>query len=262
MKGNTGAFTTTIAPQVVGIYQEINLDPVSTRTFAFNVSFDADYSTVCIADIACETSAKTDSGFTAFKSAMDADLAAQTFYEKDVAWPYEATLVYQCRRGMSFQGADNATLKSQTTSCKWDGTWDANVSLDTCFCKYMYSVTECLCVCVCMLGSDILFEDCPALLLFIKKNMCTYPTTGTHCDLPPTPPAEKHLEPDWVEDTLIDFDTPINYSCERGMKFRQDFDLASQEAVCRTNNTWDEPGAWLDCIESKSRSRRFQMVLV
>ena len=135
LKGNTGTFTRTFAPQVVGIYQEINLDPVSTRAFAFNVTFDADYSTVCIADIACETSAKTDSGFAAFKSAMEADLAAQTFYENDVAWAYEATLEYQCRRGQSFQSAANETLKNQTTSCKWDGTWDANVSLDTCFCK-------------------------------------------------------------------------------------------------------------------------------
>ena len=134
-KGNTGTFTRTFAPQVVGIYEEINLDPASTRTFAFNVSFDADYSTVCIADIACETSAKTDSGFAAFKSAMDADLAAQTFYERDVAWPYEAALEYRCRRGQSFLDAGNQTLMNQTTSCKWDGTWDSNVSLDTCYCK-------------------------------------------------------------------------------------------------------------------------------
>ena len=58
------------------------------------------------------------------------------------------------------------------------------------------------------------------------------------------------MEPDWVEDTLIDFNSSTRFYCERGMKFRQDFSLASQEAICRPGNTWEEPSAWLDCIES------------
>ena len=76
----------------------------------------------------------------------------------------------------------------------------------------------------------------------------SYLNSGTHCERPPVPPPG--LEPDWVEDTLIDFNSSIDYHCARGMKFRQDFSLAKQEAICRTGNTWDEPTAWLDCIES------------
>ena len=77
MKSNEGSYTRTIADQVVGIYQEVKLDPVSSKSFSFNVSFDPDYSTICIADMVCNTVSKTDSGYDAFKDSMEADLAGQ-----------------------------------------------------------------------------------------------------------------------------------------------------------------------------------------
>ena len=135
MKSNEGSYTRTIADQVVGIYQEVKLDPVSSKSFSFNVSFDPDYSTICIADMACNASAKTDPEYDAFKDSMEADLAEQTFYEENKAWPYETTLEYQCQRGQSFRGGNNETLRNQSMSCKWDGSWDVGVALDTCYCK-------------------------------------------------------------------------------------------------------------------------------
>ena len=120
---------------MIGVYQEVKLDPVSSKSFSFNISFDPDYSTICIADIACNTSAKTDPEYGAFKASMEANLAEQTFYVENRTWPYEATLEYQCQRGQSFVGDNNQTLGNQSMSCQWDGTWDASVTLDTCICE-------------------------------------------------------------------------------------------------------------------------------
>ena len=113
----------------------MKLDPVSTRSFSFNVSFDPDYSTICIADMVCNTISKTDSGYDTFKATMETDLAGQTFYEENQAWPYETTLQYFCERGQSFRGGNNETIRNQTISCLWDGSWDVSVALDTCYCK-------------------------------------------------------------------------------------------------------------------------------
>ena len=48
----------------------------------------------------------------------------------------------------------------------------------------------------------------------------------------------------------VDFNATVNYTCERGMKFEDDFDLSHQEALCNPGNTWTEP-PWKTCVESK-----------
>ena len=49
-----GSWERTFAPQVVAIYADIGLDPVSTRAVEFSVQFDPGYSTACIEDIQCD----------------------------------------------------------------------------------------------------------------------------------------------------------------------------------------------------------------
>jgi hypothetical protein len=41
------------APQVIGIYQNIKIDPASTGLLDFKVMFDQEYSTACIEKITC-----------------------------------------------------------------------------------------------------------------------------------------------------------------------------------------------------------------
>lgn len=48
-----GSWEETFAPQVVAIYADIGLDPMSSRALEFSVHFDPDYSTACIEDIKC-----------------------------------------------------------------------------------------------------------------------------------------------------------------------------------------------------------------
>ena len=43
-----------LAPQVIGVYEEMGLDPDSSRAIFFNIDYDADYSTACIESIECD----------------------------------------------------------------------------------------------------------------------------------------------------------------------------------------------------------------
>ena len=74
--------------------------------------------------------------------------------------------------------------------------------------------------------------------------------SGTHCKEAPAPPAATNLEPSSGAG-VVAFDSAVNYTCKRGMKFSEDFDLAAQQATCRLDNVWDEPADWKDCVESK-----------
>ena len=46
------------------------------------------------------------------------------------------------------------------------------------------------------------------------------------------PPNTTFLEPSNGGGVVV-FDSSVNYTCQRGMKFEDDFDLASQQATCR-----------------------------
>ena len=77
----------------------------------------------------------------------------------------------------------------------------------------------------------------------------------THCKETLAPPATTFLEPSnggGSGNVPVEFDSSVNYTCERGMKFEEDFDLVSQEATCRLDNVWEKPAAWKNCIESKN----------
>ncbi len=79
--GAATEFTTTLAPQVIGVYDQLELDPVSAKDVAFNVSFDPDLSTACIEDIECSRCSRSsaDCG-DAFKERALADLAQVCTY--------------------------------------------------------------------------------------------------------------------------------------------------------------------------------------
>ncbi len=72
---------------------------------------------------------------------------------------------------------------------------------------------------------------------------------GTKCPSPPVPPNSTNLEVVW-DGSLIDFDSPIEYRCKRGMKFKANFGGTKQVATCRKGNLWEKPPSWLDCVES------------
>ena len=55
-----GSWERTFAPEVVSIYSDIRLDPVSIRAVEFSVQFDGYYSSACIEDIKCERCDKRD----------------------------------------------------------------------------------------------------------------------------------------------------------------------------------------------------------
>ena len=80
------------------------------------------------------------------------------------------------------------------------------------------------------------------------------------CDYPVVPAAGLNLEVrnyDFSVSPLIPVNSDLEYGCADGMKFEKSFDLETENATCRNNNTWDEPiGAWSECITSKWLSER------
>ena len=78
-------------------------------------------------------------------------------------------------------------------------------------------------------------------------------SAGTHCLTPPTPPATSELEVSYWNGRLVEFHESIGYTCSRGMKFHEDFDLVEQKATCLPNNFWDIP-TWKNCTESMTAS--------
>jgi hypothetical protein len=74
--------------------------------------------------------------------------------------------------------------------------------------------------------------------------------TGTSCAEPPDPDSSTQLVSVW-DGNLIVFDTPIDYTCLRGQKFKSDITLEKQVAYCKEENIWDYPSTWEECVESE-----------
>ena len=75
---------------------------------------------------------------------------------------------------------------------------------------------------------------------------------ATHCTEPPTPPMSSGLVPDW-DGGLIDFNSDIEFKCQNGQKFLNDFDKTSQKSMCQPENLWTSV-SWGQCVESKNFS--------
>ena len=54
--------------QVVGIFEEIRLDPESTKMVNFTVEFPAWYGTACIMNVTCDRCSRFDSGCDTFEA--------------------------------------------------------------------------------------------------------------------------------------------------------------------------------------------------
>ena len=88
-------------------------------------------------------------------------------------------------------------------------------------------------------------------MFLLNRPLQLPPCLWTHCKETLTPPATTHLEPS-NGGGVVEFDAAVDYTCERGMKFEDDFELVSQQATCRLDNVWDKPAAWKNCVESKN----------
>ena len=123
---------------------------------------------------------------------------------------------------MAFDLGNGSIAHDITMTCQWNQTWLPTDSLLTCICKSI------------------------SVLLSISQ---LHPILAdTHCDVPPTPAPSYNLDRNW-DGNLVEFNTKINYTCSRGMKFKDDFNIAKQEALCLNENFWVEP-PWLECVES------------
>ena len=76
----------------------------------------------------------------------------------------------------------------------------------------------------------------------------------THCKETLASNASAFLRPSNGGGVPVEFDSSVNYTCERGMRFEDDFDLVAQSATCRLDNKWDRPAEWKNCVESKDGS--------
>ena len=110
----------TLAPQVVGIYKYLKLDPLQTRAIDFVVNFDPQYATACIEKIVCSREAKgpgeswiTYELRTTFREDQLAALQAETFFEQNVTWPYETSLEYHCPKAQAYEDAGGVRHDSQ-----------------------------------------------------------------------------------------------------------------------------------------------------
>lgn len=69
---------------------------------------------------------------------------------------------------------------------------------------------------------------------------------------PPNASVESHLEPSHWDGNPVEFNVDVNYTCERGMKFEDDFDQGSLAVRCLEDNVWSTPTVWPVCVESKA----------
>ncbi len=132
-------FETTFAPQVVGVYEELGLDPVSTKDLEFEVEFDGDYSTACIEDMECGMCDRyaDPAGCSGFYPEQKSALHDDPLFTPGVQWPYDTQLEYRCAPARAFEKADGSQHQSLTKSCQWDGTWSPDNTLPKCVCERM-----------------------------------------------------------------------------------------------------------------------------
>ena len=59
-------FVRTISEQVIGLHEEVSIDPMSTATIDLDIAFPKEYSTLCIEWADCQRCSKNDVGCGAF----------------------------------------------------------------------------------------------------------------------------------------------------------------------------------------------------
>ena len=140
----------------------------------------------------------------------------------DAEWPYNAALEYHCAPGRAFNDSGTTRL-TLTLTCDWDKAWKPYTELPLCDCKSPNCLKR------------------PPIKCFFS---------GTHCAAPPLPGPEHNLVPGW-DGLPIEFDSEMDYICDRGMKFKEDFNLDKQIGTCRKDNKWELPPEFYHCAESK-----------
>ena len=206
-------YNLTFAPQVVAIYKYTSLDPQENGVIEFIVNFDPDYSTACIEKIWCSSEDRNELPLTYTLYQTDT-----SFYDKhlvdlseDTFFEPNATWTYETL--LDYHCPIAMAFEDDSTSQTFKCQWDGN------------------------------WDQSPWSLQACK---------WTHCVDPPTadPVNVTHLEPIW-SGSLVNFNSQVTYKCLRGMKFKDNFTIDSQDATCRPNNTWTVPSKWNECVETK-----------
>ena len=206
-------YATAFAPQVVGIYTYMKLTQTSEGVFEFIVNFDPDYSTACIVNIWCSSESKNESPLSVTLYETDT-----SFFDKHLAdlsedTFFESNVTWTYETSLEYRCPKAMSFVDDSLSQTFKCEWDGNWT-----------------------SSQATLKTCK----------------WTHCIDPPraNPVNVTQLEPVW-NGGLVNFDSNITYKCMRGMKFKNSFTLQSQEATCRSNNTWDAPATWNECVETK-----------
>ena len=55
-------FVRTISEQVIGLYEEVSIDPMSTANIDLDIAFPGEYSTLCIERADCHRCSRNDAG--------------------------------------------------------------------------------------------------------------------------------------------------------------------------------------------------------
>lgn len=151
-----------------------------------------------------------------------------TFFDlAQTSYSHEATVVYECGRGMGFR-IGSGVEDNYTLTCEWGGAWSVNTTLPECECGGKFNV------------------KCGEKETFIFNNL------GTACLEVPTPDTNGQLETKDYDDEPVAFNESIAYTCLRGQRFNSSVDLPSVDATCRPGNIWEKPD-WDTCVESKNK---------
>ena len=134
----SGYETKTVSEQVYAIYEHIALDPVTTRSVVFEVTFDSDYSTICIEEAECSRCSELDTAVcdNFYEDKMSV-LSEETFYEAK-SWPYDTRFEYRCGPGRGFVDPDGVTIhQTQEMRCNWTADWEPTSALMSCKCEIL-----------------------------------------------------------------------------------------------------------------------------
>ena len=83
--------------------------------------------------------------------------------------------------------------------------------------------------------------------------------SGVGCPYPPFPNQEHLIHASetngaiigWSPGEIVEPDNYVSYICVGGRKFDVDVLKESEDVYCRSENVWDIPSPWPNCIESK-----------
>ncbi len=177
------------------------------------------------------------------------DLATGDVLEKDITWTYAFDLKQDhCIYDATFDETIDKLSKAPSTL---DSDFDPTTQLFLFDSKVTYH---------CGLGRAFLQEDGSTQL--IQEFQCDWnavwtPTNElksciwTHCLQPYPAPNETRLEPSAWDGQLIGFEQKISYTCMRKMKFKDNFSQKDVKATCKPENTWDLPGDWGTCVDTR-----------